>query len=153
MKLVRVADIMSTALVAVKDTDTIGLAKVEMDVAAIRHLPVVNEAGRLVGIVSIRDVLSALARAPGQPVHVGDIMHRKVRSIGPNEPAHQAARKMLDARIGSMPVVDAEHILVGMLTETDFVEIAERVLRGAGKPRGSRTAKKKTATKKPRAGS
>lgn len=149
MKLVSVADIMSTAIVAVRDTDTIGLAKVEMDVAAVRHLPVVNEEGQLVGIVSIRDVLTAMAKAPGQPVHVGHVMSRHIRSVGPKTPAHQAARLMLDAKIGALPVVDASHALVGMLTETDFVEIAEKALR---EPAPSKPAKKtapKSAKKSP----
>lgn len=146
-KVVRVRDLMSTAIVSVKETDIVGLAKAEMDFAAIRHLPVVDAEGRLAGVISQRDVLQTLAKRDGKPVHAGEIMIREVRAVRPEAPAYEAARAMLDAKIGSMPVVSERGELVGILTESDFVQIAEEALRDQAtrSPTTRTSAKKKVA--------
>lgn len=151
-KVVRVRDLMSTAIVSIKETDIVGLAKAEMDFAAIRHLPVVDAEGRLAGVLSQRDVLQALAKRDGKPVHAGEIMSREVRTVRPGAPAHEAARAMLEAKIGSMPVVSERGELVGMLTESDFLRVAEEALaeqaaraRAAAKASTKKVAKKKVA--------
>lgn len=137
MKRKRVEDLMSTAVVAVKETAPIGLAMVEMEVAGIRHLPVIDENHRVVGILSNRDVMQALSAAEATPkdakrsVIVADIMSRKLRVARPRMPAHEAARMMLEHKIGALPVVDGGGRLLAVLTETDFLLVAERALREA----------------------
>ncbi|HEY8369997.1 MAG TPA: CBS domain-containing protein [Thermodesulfobacteriota bacterium] len=95
-----------------------------------RHLPVVD-GERLVGIVSDRDLPRARpevaapdsAAAGDQTMArlvVRDVMSREVTTVDPDRPVEEAARLMLDLRIGSLPVVE-EGRLVGILTETDLL--------------------------------
>jgi CBS domain-containing protein len=103
--------------------------------AGIRHLPVVDDAGRLIGMVSHRDAVRALdvARTIGgqrTDVRVGDIMKTEVLRALPGMAAHQAASMMIESRIGSLPVVADNGRLVGIITETDFLEVAREALIG-----------------------
>jgi acetoin utilization protein AcuB len=96
----------------------------------IRHL-VVTDHGRVVGIVTDRDVrLNLPSPATSLSVWevnyllarltVGEVMTRSVIVVDPDRPAPEAARIMIDHKIGALPVVDAGH-LVGIITESDFV--------------------------------
>lgn len=96
----------------------------------IRHLLVEAE-GRLVGIVTDRDIrLNLPSKATSLSVWevnyllarltVEQVMSRAVITVGPGRDAGDAARLMLDHRIGAVPVVDSGRI-VGILTETDIV--------------------------------
>ena len=50
--------------------------------------------------------------------------------VHPARPAHEAAKLLLEHRIGALPVVDAAGVLVGIVTEGDFVKLAARWLAG-----------------------
>jgi acetoin utilization protein AcuB len=96
----------------------------------IRHLLVVED-GRLVGIVSDRDVRLRLP-SPAGPLSVwelttllaeltvGQVMTRAVISVDAERDATEAAATMLAHRIGALPVMYGGQ-LVGIVTETDFV--------------------------------
>jgi acetoin utilization protein AcuB len=88
----------------------------------IRRLPVVDDDGRLVGMVSDRDIKEA---SPSRPppgharallllseIKVADIMTKKPLAITPDEPVEKAAVIMMRNRIGGLPVVDAESKVV-----------------------------------------
>ena len=130
MKHLRVEDLMSRVVISLRPDDTMSIAKLEMDIARIRHLPVVDDRNRPVGVLSMSDVSRWFAKSEGKSFRVGDAMTKEVSTVDRHAPAHEAARKMMEDRIGSLPVVD-DGRLVGMLTETDFLHIAERALRGA----------------------
>lgn len=124
----RVSDLMSTAVITADATETVKEAHFDMQVGVIRHLPVLDERRRLVGILSDRDVLRAVgAKRNGK---VSDLMTRDVITTRPEVPAHEAARVMIDLKIGSLPVVDEHGTLVGVLTQTDYLELARRALLG-----------------------
>ena len=107
----------------------------------IRHLPVV-EGGRLVGLISDRDLRSATP-ALGDPdrtaalesITVGDEMAREVVTAHPDDPIEHAAMAMYEKRIGCLPVVGGDE-LVGILTASDVMKAFVRLV-GAHEP-GSR---------------
>jgi CBS domain-containing protein len=126
-----VEELMTTNVVTLTSKDTLGEADVEMKLADIRHLPIVDERHRVVGIVSNRDILRAVGRSgKGQGVRVVDVMTREPFTISPDRPARDAARIMLEQKIGSVPVVSEDGRLVGILTETDFLAVAHDLLEG-----------------------
>jgi CBS domain-containing membrane protein len=120
-----VSDLMSTALLTVKASDPLIEARADMEIGVVRHLPVVDDRGRLVGIVSDRDLVRTPARRK-----VADVMSRDIVTARPEEPAHVAASHMLEHRIGSIPVVDDDGALLGVVTVTDYLALARRALLG-----------------------
>lgn len=125
---VRVSDLMSTALVTITASEPLTGAHAEMQVGVIRHLPVTDDRGRLVGMLSDRDVLRALATKKAHKV--AEIMSRDLVTTRPDAMAHEAASLMLDNGISSVLVVDDDGALVGVVTMTDYVEVARRALLG-----------------------
>ena len=126
----KVRDIMVTELVTLHVEEQMSLASDIMNLARIRHLPIV-EGERLVGIISQRDLFKAsLASVMGydyaatrdhlKSVSIKEAMVREVITVGPETGIQEAGRIMLDKKIGCLPVVE-DHRLVGMVTETDIL--------------------------------
>jgi len=119
---------MSTSVITASASETVKEAHADMQVGVIRHLPVLDDRRRLVGMLSDRDVMRVVgAKRNGK---VAEFMSREVVTIQPEAPAHEAAGMMIDLKIGSLPVVDDEGTLVGMITQTDYLELARRALLG-----------------------
>jgi CBS domain-containing protein len=130
----RVRDVMSPCPKTLRRNDRVSLADDLMRQERIRHLPVLDDEGEtLVGIVSQRDMFrGALAQALGygetaQRRMLGllvlkEVMTTRVVTVGPDATLSEAARTMVDRKIGCLPVVE-DGKLVGILTESDFVEI------------------------------
>ena len=128
----RVSDIMTTALITGHPRDRVDQSLLDMKMAAIRHLLVVDDAGKLVGVVSDRDVFLSLGTNSDKTVHLKDIMTKRIEMVEQNDDAAEALGVMLDKKIGSLPVVGSEGQLVGMVTETDFLQIAHSFLTDSG---------------------
>ena len=110
----------------------------QMKTEHIRRMPVVDKNGKLVGIVSDKDLLRA-SPSPAtslsvweityllSKLKVGDVMTRKVITVSENTPIEDTARIMADNKIGGLPVVNESDVVVGIITETDifktFVEL------------------------------
>lgn len=138
----QVAERMTTTLVCVNSSDSARMAWGLLREHRIRHLPVVDQ-GKLVGIITDRDIRlifpSSLTAGPREQdphdalekIKVKDIMAKQVITVSPDATIADAARLILDKRIGGLPVV-REGRLVGIITKTDimaaFVEIVERKL-------------------------
>jgi len=99
--------------------------------ARVRRLPVVDEEGRVVGMVTQTDLERFLSKAPSPGVvkrqhHVEQVMVARVVTVSPDHPMEEAARLMVEHKIGSLPVIEEDR-LVGIITETDifkqFVDI------------------------------
>ena len=126
-----VSDLMSSDVRTLGRNDSLRLADDILRLERIRHLPVLDDDGILVGILSQRDLFrGALARALGYGEHAQDAMlsHLRVKNVMTNDPTTvtpkttlaKAARTMIDAGIGCLPVV-ADEKLAGILSESDFV--------------------------------
>lgn len=98
-----------------------------------RRLPVVNRDGRLVGIVSERDLLHAAPSSATSlsiwevqyllgKIQIKEIMTGDVITTTPDTPVEDAARLMVAHKIGGLPVVDEYNDIVGVITETDIFE-------------------------------
>ena len=131
MSTIHVHELMTEAPISVGPDDNLLQVRQLMDAHDIRHLPVVDDDGRVVGLVSQRDLIRwALAPAEGltlsaqedvlRAVTVGTIMTTDVATVEPDEEAAVAGRIMLDNKYGCLPVVE-DLRLTGMLTEADFV--------------------------------
>jgi CBS domain-containing protein len=83
-----VEQIMSKAVLSMRESDLVSQVVREMSLAAVRHMPVVDGHGRLVGIVSSHDVVGAIERG-GDP-SVRSIMTKQVLSVTPETPADAA---------------------------------------------------------------
>lgn len=124
--MLRIEQLMTTGVIAVRDSDSISKAEGEMRQADIRHLPVIDEGHRVIGILSNRDLLAH----HGATKRVGAVMTREVLTVRPEMPAFRAAEVMRDRKLGSLPVVSDDGVLVGIVTETDFLGVAANALQG-----------------------
>ena len=132
----RVADLMTRDPVTLNPNDQLKTADDVMKLGRIRHLPVLDDEGSLVGIVSARDLfMSGLLRALGLGSHARDraledfmvkeAMHVELVSVTPDTPLTEAAQLLVDKKVGCALVLEDER-LVGILTESDFVRLATR---------------------------
>jgi CBS domain-containing protein len=131
LKNITVEQLMSTALVTARADETIDDIDFEMQMAAIRHIPVVDDHNHVVGVVSQRDLLRALA-GPGtrKPAPIRSIMTTRVLAVQADDQASDAIEVLLDNKIGCVPVLGDDGQLVGIVTETDFLRLASDVLHG-----------------------
>ncbi len=110
---------------------SIGVALGRMRAAAVRHL-LVMDGDRLVGIVSNRDVRRVL-EDPSHPARLGDpitrIMTEGPVTVAPETPVAAAARLLLEAKIGALPVRDGDEI-VGIFTKSDALEALLALVNG-----------------------
>jgi CBS domain-containing protein len=125
---------MESEIVTLAVGDRLDLADDVMRLGRVRHIPVL-EGGRVVGVVTHRDLLAAslskaLAFDPQQrrtfmrSVDVGEVMTRDPVTVAPEASLREAARLMIGRRIGCLPVVRPDGTLVGLVTETDLLRAA-----------------------------
>ncbi len=133
-----VRDLMQREVATLRRNDKLSIADDVMRLGRIRHLPVIDdeEDDQVVGMVSQRDLFrGALTRAFGygevarrkvmSSLVVKEVMSTPVVTIAPGAALADAARIMLEKKIGCLPVVEGGK-LVGILTEADFVALFAR---------------------------
>jgi CBS domain-containing protein/gamma-glutamyl:cysteine ligase YbdK (ATP-grasp superfamily) len=125
-----VGNLMSTDLFTVRPDDLVEMVARVMEWRDVRHVPVEDEDGHLVGIVSHRSLLRMLSDGPlgggGELVAVRQIMNPDPVSVAPTTPVSEAVELMRRRRIGSLPVVE-DGRLVGIVTVYDFLESSARL--------------------------
>ena len=126
-----VRDVMSRGLVTIDPGTSCDEARGLMEVRRIRHLPVVA-GGRLLGMVSDRDVRSAASLGPGTVA--GQIMTPNPVTVTPETRVEHAAELMLTARFGSLPVTHG-NALVGIVTYTDLLRALVQMIETATQER------------------
>jgi diacylglycerol O-acyltransferase len=131
----RVSDLMTREVVTIAAHDSLVAAWTLMRDHRIRHLPVLDRRGHLLGIVSHRDLLAASQsslsfRHERDRVRllawgtVADAMETHVSTAAPEESAAAAGGRMIRHKIGCLPVVARDGHLAGIVTEEDFLRWA-----------------------------
>ena len=126
-----VAETMTTDVLSVDPQNSVATAIRLMRTGQLRRLPVVQD-GRLVGIVTSGDVrritgMSSVIRDPSgdnflwQHIPVANVMTLDVVTTSPDTLIAEAARLMIEHKIGGLPVVE-QNRLVGILTTSDLLE-------------------------------
>jgi CBS domain-containing protein len=129
-----VKEIMMGSPVTLGPNDSLDLASDVISLGRIRHIPVLDK-GRLVGLLSERDLMGAAANrifglkqknrsALLKSVPIKEVMKKRVLTMGPDTPIKEAARLMAEKKIGCVPVL-SEGILVGLVTTTDILRYVE----------------------------
>jgi CBS domain-containing protein len=121
---------MATDLFTVRPDDIVDFAASLMEWRYVRHVPVEDDSGRLLGLVSHRQLLRLVARGDdkrsnGDPVMVRDIMRPDPMTISPETTTVEAIRLMRENRLSCLPVVENGK-LVGLVTEYDLIVVASR---------------------------
>ena len=134
-----VGDIMTRTMVAALETDTLESIQLGMKRFRFRHVPVVDGSNHLVGLITQTDLLRGPPGAPepgeGEPaprwekgITVGAMMRRDVLTTRPSTPLGQAAKALLQKRIGCLPVIEEDNTLVGIITKADFLKLSIELL-------------------------
>lgn len=124
-----VGQIMATDLFTVHSDDIVDLAASMMEWEHLRHVPVEDGEGRLVGLVTHRALLRILARGEQdrEPVTVDAVMERSPVTCTPEATTLEAIALMQKHKISCLPVV-RDGKLVGIVTEHDFFEMSAPLL-------------------------
>lgn len=124
-----IQQIMSTDLLTVNEYDLIDFLAHLMTWRNIRHLPVENEAGELVGLITSKQLVEHYSQNCNRPNirSAKDIMIRKFIAVNPETPTAEAVALMRQHHISCLPVI-REKKLLGIVTESDFVNMAAQVL-------------------------
>lgn len=124
-----VEQFMATDLFTVRPEDLLDLAASLMEWRHVRHVPVEDASGALVGLISHRDLVHIFAtgKLDGRNcVAVGDVMKTDLITVGPDTPTLDALNLMREKRIGALPVV-ADGKLLGLITAHDFLTVSSKL--------------------------
>ena len=124
-----VEQFMITDLYTVRPEDVLELAASLMHWRRVRHVPVEDDDGRLVGLISHRDILELLALGKVEKTSelaVRDVMKMGLYTVSPETSTLDALRLMREKQIGCLPVVVGER-LVGIITAYDFLTVSAKL--------------------------
>jgi CBS domain-containing protein len=130
-----VSKIMRRDVVTVTVGEKLDLTQDIMNLGRVRHLPVLDDEQRVIGVISHRDLLAAAMtqvldfdaksrRTFLRSIEVGEVMAKDVATVGPDARLGDVARIFLERKIGCVPVVAANGELLGLVTESDLLAVA-----------------------------
>jgi len=131
----KVRDLMTTDVIVMHADSPLVSAEEIMGLRRVRHLPCVKD-GKFVGLLTHRDLLRAylpVGSVVERQIHasrtkVSEHMHTDVESITPDVELTRAAEMLRKHKYGCLPVVDGQGALVGIITDADFLFLAEVVI-------------------------
>lgn len=141
--MVNVTDLMSKQLFTLNQSDSIKSAKSLISLVRIRHIPIVDSDMHFVGLITHRDILassvSMLADITEDEqdeidtgIPVSALMRTDVTVISPDTSLKQAATILYNNKFGCLPVVDDQEVLLGIVTEADFLRLTISLLDALG---------------------
>lgn len=134
----RVSRYMTAKVITARPDDGIRETFFRMRQSRVRHLPVVDEKGGLVGFISDRDLRRpdwvdeavdvSHAYQLEDHLSVGDLMTTNVEVVHTYDPIAKVVEIMLDRRYGALPVLDKDENLVGILSAIDLLRALAELL-------------------------
>jgi len=124
-----VEQFMTVDLFTVRPDDVLDLAASLMHWRHVRHVPVEDDAGCLIGIVSHRDLIELLASGKfgvSKAIPIRSIMKTSLITVTPGTSALDALNLMRERNIGCLPVVKGDQ-LVGLVTAYDFLTVSAKL--------------------------
>ena len=129
----QVKNIMTKDVFTLNHNESLSAAKDLMDLARIRHIPIVDNQGRFAGLLTHRDILAAtiselagIDRETQNEIESGipirEIMQTDVVTVSADLSLKEAARLLLEEKYGCLPVI-CEGKLCGIITEADFLRL------------------------------
>lgn len=126
----RIRDVMSSPPITVPEGAEVGKAVSLMWEKRIGSVLVVDEEGKLTGLITERDILYAAAKGIlCGPAKVNDIMSRNVITADPDEDVSTAIERMKQANVRHLPVIDSGGRPVGVLSVRDIMDAAALFMR------------------------
>ena len=121
-----ISSVMSTKLYTVNIGDTLEAVHAILSTKRIHHIPVLD-GKRLAGIITTHDLYKLNLPFSEYPnVKVTDIMTPKVATLYPDDKVGSAAELFLENLFHAVPIVDADHNLIGIITTFDFIKYEHR---------------------------
>lgn len=114
----------SANLITIAALDSIENGLKLMQSRAVRHLPVTDEQGIIIGLVSDRDLLKGLSQ---KQLHICDVMTTQLKKVDVNDDIQDVIRRMVDSKISAIPVTrDSE--IIGIVTTEDLMYLLLKLL-------------------------
>jgi len=117
----RAADVMATPVTSLPPEKKVSQAKEMMRVKRISGIPVVDESTRLIGLLSVADLINALEQGRVED-QIRDLMTRDVVSVRADAPLSDVVKLFDTYGYGRFPVVDGDGVLLGIISRTDILD-------------------------------
>ena len=130
--MITIDELMTSDPFTLSENDSLDDARNIMTEKHFRHIPITNSDKHLLGLVTQRDVLEATVPRSGsksneEDIKLSDIMIQNVSVIHQSDSVRQAAIFLQAHKYGCLPVVSDDG-LVGIITDSDFIDIAINLL-------------------------
>jgi CBS domain-containing membrane protein len=136
-----VGDIMARKVIVLSPDDSLENIGLAMARFRFRHLPVVDAEQKVLGLFTHRDLLHALSSSLSDHqeqrnaliqarAKVASVMHANPVTVVHDEPVGRAGQMLWDRKFGCLPVTDEDGVLVGIVTEADYLRTAVALLEG-----------------------
>ncbi|MFA5060441.1 MAG: CBS domain-containing protein [Candidatus Omnitrophota bacterium] len=138
---VKIKEVMATKLITLFVDDPFSLVEEKLRRFHIRHLPVVDKAGKLVGIVTQRDLYRVQSPRKDEEGNwyydkesldsfiLKHVMTKDPVILFPESSIAEALLLMVEKKYGCIPIVDRNHLLCGIITQVDILRIAAQILK------------------------
>lgn len=122
-----VRDVMRTELFFFEEDQMISISDI-LGLEKVRNIPVIDKNKKLVGLITHRELMKALSKK-SENIAVKDYMVTEVIAVGPDIPLKGAIDIMIINKFGCLPVVNEDRKLIGMLTETDLLQLLFKMVK------------------------
>lgn len=140
MKDIPLKEIMIANPVTANQEDLLSKVEEKFRIRGIRHIPIVNEQNRVVGMFTRNDLAKCLAphktedgfsydRQAMDEFTLKYVMATEPTTLGPEDPLSRAVEIMVRNKYGCIPIVKGDNTLLGIVTQVDIMKLLLRELR------------------------